>query len=206
MRKRNEIYSARLASVTEKGVILDIGVGEGLITNNLGRNTAKLVVGVDVHKWVFRRKMSFHRVVADAQNLPFRNSVFDACVLISCLEHLNSPQKCIREVSRVTKQKGQCIVQLPNLQWLVEPHTRLPFFFLLPERVQSLVKRNIDDTLNMSVTLSRVLAWFGYLGFQNTERDKIYHNLPLFYELLPWPAGWFLTFCRSSSDTNHKLL
>lgn len=42
-------------------------------------------------------------VVADADNLPFRDKVFDYCYCYHALEHMESPEEALREMDRVAR-------------------------------------------------------------------------------------------------------
>lgn len=48
----------------------------------------------------------------DAENLPFRNNIFNIVYSYHCLEHLNNPKKALKEYKRVSKNK--VIVRFPK--------------------------------------------------------------------------------------------
>lgn len=52
-------------------------------------------------------------IVADAQNLPFRERVFDRILLYAVLEHLENPIKCLKESRRVTRDGGCFEIVVP---------------------------------------------------------------------------------------------
>ena len=52
-------------------------------------------------------------VLADAKELPFRNNSFDIALLIQVLEHVDAPDKVIKEAARVLKPNGILIISLP---------------------------------------------------------------------------------------------
>jgi ubiquinone/menaquinone biosynthesis C-methylase UbiE len=54
-------------------------------------------------------------VVADLQNLPFRNESVDLCWNSSTIEHLPSPDTALAEMQRVTRRGGKVFVGVPNL-------------------------------------------------------------------------------------------
>ena len=55
-----------------------------------------------------------HWVVADAHMLPFRDSVFSLVVASHVLEHLDDPERALREIYRVLKPGGIAHVRVPN--------------------------------------------------------------------------------------------
>jgi len=200
--KRNLSYSSIISSLLTDGeneTILDIGAGTGYIANMLCKKKKRFIVGLDINQKFFKPNeiRLFHPVVADAYHMPFKNEAFRATLFISCVEHLDKPLACIKEINRITKANGLCITQLPNLQWLMEPHTKFPFLYFMPRRLSSFIKKSsMYDSLNLNVTLKKVLLWFNHLGFANIFRRKIYHDLQIF-RLLPWPLGWFLVFRKT---------
>lgn len=105
-----------------KGNILDIGSADGTFTKIiLEKSGARKVYGIDVLPksvaWTKRRfarskKMSFR--VADAHNLPFRDREFDAVYCLETLEHVEDPEKVIKEIYRVLKEGGYTVILVPS--------------------------------------------------------------------------------------------
>jgi len=194
-------YSSTICSLLDKAYaepILDIGTGAGHIANMLCMQGFTFVVGLDIDRNSVKsnKVRLFHPVLADAHHMPFRDGVFGVTLSISCIEHLDSPLACINEIGRISKQLGVCIIQLPNLQWLVEPHTKFPFLYFLPRSFSSLIKKSTRySALNLDVTLKKVLSWFSDSDFVNIRRIKTHHVLRI-SRLLPWPLGWFLIFLK----------
>lgn len=56
-------------------------------------------------------------VVADARRLPFRGGTFDVSFSYSVLQHLDKHvvRQVLGEVSRVTRHRGEVVVQMPNM-------------------------------------------------------------------------------------------
>ena len=101
--------------------IVDVGCGSGryLAYFKYVKNI-DLCVGVDITKNRMteaakkfrRRNKDVEFLVADAHNLPFKNSAFDIVFSTDVLEHLSNPSLALREIGRVGKSKiGVC---LPN--------------------------------------------------------------------------------------------
>jgi ubiquinone/menaquinone biosynthesis C-methylase UbiE len=63
-------------------------------------------VGLDVNRGVCD-------VVGDAENLPFREGVFERLYLHAILEHLDNPMKCLRESVRVAKDGARFEIVIP---------------------------------------------------------------------------------------------
>lgn len=80
---------------------LDIGCGF-----SKGEHRKKGDIGVDLNKGICD-------VVADAQNLPFRNNIFNRIILYAVLEHLDNPIKCLKEAIRVSKSHASFEILIP---------------------------------------------------------------------------------------------
>lgn len=57
-------------------------------------------------------------VVADAHNLPFRDSTFDGTYLSHILEHMIDPENVLEEVNRVVKAEKTITIVFPNFSSL----------------------------------------------------------------------------------------
>ncbi len=61
-----------------------------------------------------RRDPGLALVVGDVQRLPFRNGSIDLCWNSSTIEHLETPERALREMTIVTKPGGMVFVGVPN--------------------------------------------------------------------------------------------
>ena len=98
-----------------------------------------------------------NRICADAHNLLFKDS--SLTFSLSLLEHLQNPSEHIKELYRVLKKGGKAIIQLPNLQYLFEPHSKWPLLWLLPESFQSRIFSLLNyPYVNMKVTIKSIYS------------------------------------------------
>ena len=79
---------------------LDVGCGF------LRKHTKRGVVGIDLRRGLCD-------VVADAEYLPFREKVFNRVYLLSILEHLDHPIKCLKEQLKVAKDGARFQIIIP---------------------------------------------------------------------------------------------
>ncbi len=109
---------ARVRSeVKDSGSILDVGCGEGILLENLTRRfPGKRIAGVDLSEENVRicRDLGLDVVLSDASDLKLPPESFDACVMMSVLEHVEDPGAALREAFRVLKPAGRLVVLLPN--------------------------------------------------------------------------------------------
>jgi ubiquinone/menaquinone biosynthesis C-methylase UbiE len=109
--------------------MLDAGCGTGTITRKIVDYGCS-VVGVDAspamielaaslsHKDKNANLMSFQLIDTIAE-LPFEDNYFDGVICSSVLEYLDEPVKAIRELNRVLKPNGVCLLSVPNkTSWL----------------------------------------------------------------------------------------
>lgn len=99
-------------NLSRDSTVLILGCGEGgagtseLSTEFLEKN----VIGSDI------RKTDFADMIADAQDLPYRDESADAVICQAVLEHVKNSSKVISEIIRVLKPGGYLFVDVPFLQ------------------------------------------------------------------------------------------
>lgn len=99
-----------LAGLSKSHRILEVGSGTGVITADLGRQTAARVFGIDRDREIIgfaRRQDPGTRVaLAEADWLPFADGPFDAAVCHFLLLWAEDPQHVVLEMARVTRPGG----------------------------------------------------------------------------------------------------
>jgi ubiquinone/menaquinone biosynthesis C-methylase UbiE len=98
------------------GTVLDVGCGTGILFDYVA-DKAEKVVGLDVSRKTLlqakRRAKNFgniHLVLADADNMPIKERVFDYVFGITLLQNMPEPNVTLREVNRVAKEDAKIIV------------------------------------------------------------------------------------------------
>lgn len=118
-----------LCHVDQGSYVLDVGCGAGVTPCYLAKQHGCRVVGVDIVEDMIercreraRREKVVERVefrVADAQDLPFDDDLFDAVITESVTAFPQDKQKVVDEYARVTKPGGY--VGLNESTWLKVP-------------------------------------------------------------------------------------
>jgi len=104
--------------------ILDVGCGAGFHTNKLSSQGFINVSGLDISKQSLEVAKKFDETKSvkyyegDAYSLPFDDNSFDAIISMDFLEHVDEPERVIKEISRVTKKGGIFFFHTFNRNWL----------------------------------------------------------------------------------------
>lgn len=182
---------AKLTFSTEDFSVLNVGCGfiKGL-------HQRKGDVGLDLRRGICD-------VVGDAQNLPFREGVFDRILLYAILEHLEDPIKCLKESRRVIKDRGRfeivipieargyytdfkrlftgfpfSVVELYKKSWRKLKYKPIPHLNRIqPKHIAKLLKIE-------KVSVSGAHSWF--LGRKGKILRKLFRNLPSSFEGRDW--------------------
>jgi ubiquinone/menaquinone biosynthesis C-methylase UbiE len=118
-----------LCHITKDKSVLDVGCGVGVTPAYIARTVGCKVVGVDIKsKMVERSEERAQREgaadltefkVADAQDLPFEDNLFDAVITESVIVLAEDKHKAVGEFARVTKPGGY--VGLNETAWIKFP-------------------------------------------------------------------------------------
>jgi arsenite methyltransferase len=105
-----------LCHVSQDKYVLEVGCGAGATASYIAKEYGSTVVGVDLHeKMVDLARARANREgvedktefrVADAQELPFEDGLFDVVIVESVTTFIESKQKALREYARVAKSGG----------------------------------------------------------------------------------------------------
>jgi ubiquinone/menaquinone biosynthesis C-methylase UbiE len=116
-------HATRLVKGRARGRALDIGTGPGQIVLKLARRlTQWKFIGVDRSPNMIAQgaaslvlaaglagRVQFY--VADGNQLPFRDGIFDLVVCNSVLHHLAEPQKLLAEIARLAKPRSAILLR-----------------------------------------------------------------------------------------------
>lgn len=98
-----------------EGRALEVGCGEGVISDKLARRWPS-VVGLDLPDSGLRQDWTAyaepHFLHANADDLPFRDGEFEVVVSVEVLEHLENPARGLREMARVGSR--HLVVSVPR--------------------------------------------------------------------------------------------
>ena len=120
-RSRIQITHEMLAPYAPYQKLLDMGCG-GL--DNL-INLEKLFdkgYGIDISTYPSWEPLSdrfeLQKQNLDDSNFPYESETFDVVTILMVLEHVFDPFTVIEEISRVTKQNGYLVINVPNIAYI----------------------------------------------------------------------------------------
>jgi 2-polyprenyl-3-methyl-5-hydroxy-6-metoxy-1,4-benzoquinol methylase len=107
-------FEATLDELWERarpGSILDVGCGEGVLTEQWADRLGDgRIVGIDLEdpklqaEWELRRRPNLDYLVEDATHLSFADGEFDMATAIEVLEHVPDPERTVAEMARVAER------------------------------------------------------------------------------------------------------
>src|SRR3989339_1292094 len=106
----------------EKKDILDIGGGlrvDASKANRYDKKNAWLADYIKKSNYKILDKVADYQpdIVGDIHDLPFGDNRLDAIICIVVLEHVEEPQKAVKEIYRVLKPGGFCFIYVPFLYY-----------------------------------------------------------------------------------------
>ena len=114
--------------IEKKGLVLNVGCGAGQQTKKMIEAGFNVIsTDLDIILLKEAQKITNNIVLADAEHLPFKESVFDYVVCMDVLEHLNDDNKCIVDIYDVIKSSGKFILSVPmlNYPFVYDPINRI---------------------------------------------------------------------------------
>lgn len=102
--------------LTPETRLLDFGAGRGAIDLHDWRQHAGFVAGVDVDPAVLANPhLHEAKVLAPPDyRIPYPDGTFDVVCSINVFEHVPEPVQALREIARVLRPGGRCVIQTPN--------------------------------------------------------------------------------------------
>ncbi len=142
-------YSAKARSV------LDCGCGNGTTIEMIWQENTSFF-GIDFSEKAIKagkqrleKRKNIHLNVGDIESINFPAEIFDLVYSAYTLEHLDNPEKVIKEMIRVTKKNGCLILIAPNYG---SPISHSPSS---PPRGETLVTRSVKQFLKSHLYLLR---------------------------------------------------
>ncbi len=153
---------------TRSRTLLDAGCGEGYTTEVIQKKFSKLKIkAIELDKFIVQKGIQnkgFKIEKGDIYNIPFKNHSFDVVLASEVLEHLEYPNKAVKECKRVSRK--YCIFSVPNEHlWRIANILRLSYLSRLgntPGHIQNWTKKGFEKLLNKHfkhVIIKKSILW-----------------------------------------------
>ncbi|MEM2995745.1 MAG: methyltransferase domain-containing protein [Candidatus Bathyarchaeia archaeon] len=103
-------------AVEKPALVLDVGCGTGILFSYVAEK-ADAIVGLDISRKILfqakKRAKNFgntHLVLADADNMPFKENVFTHVFGVTLLQNMPKPLKTLMEIRRAARKDGVVVV------------------------------------------------------------------------------------------------
>jgi len=97
--------------IKEGDKVLEVGAGIG-ITHRFIPKVELYYTDVEANPWI--------NTAASAEDLPFKDEVFDVVICIAALHHMDYPLKALREFERVLKLGGKALIVEACASWSMQ--------------------------------------------------------------------------------------
>ncbi|MCS7143461.1 MAG: methyltransferase domain-containing protein [Archaeoglobaceae archaeon] len=107
-----------MAEIDKNSLVLEVGCGTGFTTLGIAKKVPReRIFCIDLTAEQIekaKRKLSANFFLGDAENLPFKDKIFDSSISAGSIEYWPNPLKGISEMVRVTKSGGKVVILAPR--------------------------------------------------------------------------------------------
>lgn len=185
---RYKIVLNFLGDIKGKNVV-DIGAGDCALTSLIAEKEAKVIAvdnskeGLEYGKDNFeKKKLKGEFLITDVYNIPLADASADVVVSSDVIEHLDNPEKLLKEVSRILKTGGQIIISTPYRisEKPSDPYHTHEFY---PGELKLLMEKYFT---NIKIKESHHIFWFSLYNFKCPITRK-----PIFKYFINALTLWF---------------
>lgn len=151
------------------GYLLDVGCGSCAFGIRLAKK-GFTVIGIDLSRnallsareWAEEEGVNLNLIVADVENMPFKNHIFDVCFCGQILHHLPKLNRISKEISRVTK--------IHSFMFAVELNALNPFVWVTFNVIHRIINLSWIPTSNQRALFPKeIKEEFEKEGFEHFE-------------------------------------
>jgi len=167
------------------GSVLDVATGPAGVALEIRARTAADVTGIDLTESMLRQGMvnirrhgqaqHIHLLLGRGEQLPFRNSSFDALTFTYLLRYVADPDATIREMARVVKSGGV----IASLEFHVPPNPLWRSLWLAYTRA----------VLPAAGLLAGGREWFEVGRFLGPSISEHYRRYPTSWHVAAWQSA-----------------
>lgn len=178
LRSRPKLIYSQIRGYLIDGRILDCGCGEGMVGKLLSNDGYGVIVA-DVYEHARIRNLNLEFILLNQDApLPFPDDYFNNVLLLTVLHHSDNPDRLLKEVHRIARNKGRVIVIESSFGIDIDG---------FPENEQVLTKRYVALNAEQQLRASIFFDHFFNRVVQYSEQHHTKVNVPF---NLNTPAGW----------------
>lgn len=184
-------------------IVIEIGCGHSILPTSWAERGLQ-VIAVDISRdaltWqeTKSREMlngSFHSVLADAKNLPFRAQAISVVSCISAIEHIcnDGDVQAAYEMGRVLKPNGLCLVSLP-LSSHMDSYSKTDWTAEIPPLLKRVFKPFLPvifDKFKVDRTLSHFERFY---SLEDVEKRIVVPSCCIKEDFLALKSRWMIKF------------
>lgn len=183
--------------------VLDVGSGCGGISIAFVKNGLETVnfdtarkYTIVSQRWAEENGVKLNQMLASGEEMPFKDESFDVIICSDVIEHLERPEKLVKEISRILQKGGMLYLTCPNKMsprhiW-EDSHYFLPLIVLLPRKLADIyvraTKRGERTEVIFLPTYSKLIRMFEKAGiklysFELENKINEFKKSPLYKKL-----------------------
>ncbi|MCS7119024.1 MAG: methyltransferase domain-containing protein [Archaeoglobaceae archaeon] len=143
-----------MAELNRDSLVLEVGSGTGFTTEEIAKIVPlDNIFCVDITPEQIKRakaKMNAKFVIGDAENLPFKDKIFDSAISAGSIEYWPNPLRGIEEMVRVTKSGGKIVI-------------------LAPRRPKNSLIRKFAEKIMLFPSTDDCITWFKKAGLKSID-------------------------------------
>jgi len=188
--------------------ILDCGCGSGHIARYFAERNVVFAADIEDNREM-EQKSGVSFALIESGRLPFQDDSFDIVVLNHVLVYVADQKGLLDEVNRVLRRNGICYLALPNRNFPLEAHLKIPFIHYLPWPLFFAIFRRLTRSAQPVYQLSHgyMLRLFRSARFKAREYTVEILRNPLKYSIAALPFHRHIPhFVRYLSPTSVFIL
>lgn len=179
------------------GRILDVGCQASTLHDDLIKEySERSVWGLDIAL----KKETDRLFKGNAEQIPFGDNFFDTVIAGELIEHLESPEKFVKECRRVLKPNGIAIITTPNI------HSLINRIFRNYEHPQH---RNLFDEQSLRNIFAQndfAIIHFSYLPYTIYSSPREFATFGFFRKFLIYKGRKFIHYLLPNSFKENLIL
>ena len=198
--REEEIINLYLGNNHDNKIYLDVGGGSGRFSVPFFKNGADIICldyNLTTLQILQEKESSIPLTRGDGQKLPFRESVFDAILIIEAIEYMTDKNLFIKECHRVLKDEGLLLITILNRNSykILHPNRRKrPSFYFTTCRSFEIKLERLGFVIEKSIG-------FNWIPAKRTSDSKL---IPYFaalerlfrLEYLPYISPWVFIIAK----------